>query len=122
MPSQKRKSKEQLAAEALRARKIEEGRVRAATGGKKKEKKPGRLKAMDCKCVGLERVPMKSPGKPGLPLTRLWFPVDWQTKLAGAAEMDRRFGKGRRLHNPGFVKGRLKSWTCVVCGDKKFVD
>ena len=114
---QKRKSKEQLLMEAERARKIQSGRE--ASGRKKKvEKKPTRCDVRACHCVAARTLTYKTGAKQHGRVDD-FFPFHTR---ANAAEMqDKKYGRGMRLHNPGFVKGKLCSWTCTVCGDKKRV-
>lgn len=118
MSQDKRKSKAQLAEEQARADKIALGRM--ASGGKKKqsEKKPTRCKVMACRCVGASRLDYKTGAKQHGKVDD-FFP--YHTRNLGAQRQDELLGKGLRLHNPGFAKGKLITWTCTVCGEKKKV-
>lgn len=119
MSNEKRKSKAQLAAELLLQGRKEKAREDAANSkGKKKEKKPTRCRVMDCNCVGASTLNYKTGSKQHGRVDD-FFP--FHTRNLGAVHQDRLLGRGQRLHNPGFVKGKLASWTCTVCGTKKRV-
>jgi len=117
--SEKRKSKAQLAAERLVQERKAKAKADAANSkGKKKEKKPTRCKVMPCRCVGASVLTYKTGAKQHGRVDD-FFP--FHTRNAGAERQDKLLGRGNRFHNPGFVKGKLVTWTCTVCGEKKRV-
>lgn len=76
-------------------------------------------RAMECQCVGMAFIEIKSPGLASGMNPPFLIPSEFHTRNSGAQFQDQRYGRGMRLHNPGYSKGKFKTLTCTVCGKVK---
>ena len=121
--AEKKLSKKELAKLAEKGRRQDDARAAAERAKTKKQKKdkPTRCKIMPCNCVSVRGIQVKNPGIAGPIAIAGYYPVPIHLMDSGAKFQDRRCGEGQRLHNPGYAKGKLVTWTCTVCGDVKRV-
>lgn len=112
----KKKSKKQVERELETAKRRElaiDGALRARE--KKKQKKSPRGLIRSCSCIVTTGPRVKVPGI-AMGFAGI-YPVPIHLRTSGVEFQDRRYGRGMRLHNNQYAKGKFVGVRCTICGN-----